>query len=222
MKKVAVNKMVFSGMVVLILILAAIILTQSTTSKSPEQKFIGKAGLALVAEQPFEEIVRDSQAAVIGTVTEISGTRLASENKKFFEDANAYRVVKINVERILFDDIGIESQLELIVLGGKIELPEEEVVKRGFPKDTKIVRVYEDEAEFEKGEKVLVFLKKGVYGFKMLDGTEELLPRLALTGAWQGKYTIKENKAIHHLPSRSIELEDLINKVSYLRGQQKK
>jgi hypothetical protein len=162
MNRSSLNKKLVAGAFFVLLMLLAMILVPHLTQRSPNRKVIGKAGLALVAEQPIEEIIGSSQAAVIGVVADISGTHLASSKGTFFEDALAYRVVTIDVESALFDDIGLADRLELIVLGGEVLLPPDVVAKKGLPKGTEVIRVYEDEAEFKVGEKVLVYQEGNV------------------------------------------------------------
>lgn len=168
---------------------------------------------ALVAGQPLEEIIKDSEAILIGEVTKISGTRLASEGNHWFEDALGYREVTIKVDRFLYDSIRLNDEVKIVVLGGQMRLPLDVAFKKGNPF---LVRHFADEAQFETGEKVLVFLKRGYIGYKKANGEEGRMNRLGLVGCWQGKFRVEGNKAVNYLPelSRDIsEIEGLVKEV---------
>ena len=186
-------------------------------TKKLEKKIIGKSGLAMVAEEPLENIIKRSKACAIGKVVEISPTRLSSEENKYFEDVLAYRNVTIEVEEYLFNKANLGKEITLAVLGGQIKLPEEAVIRKGFSKGTKVVRVFEDEAQFEIGERVLVFIGKGTIGYKNSDGSETTKERLALVGAWQGKFRVEGEEAKNYLPNRNKKLDEirsLINQIN--------
>lgn len=53
---------------------------------------------ACIAGQSLPEIVRESQAAVVGRVVSISKARFASEGNRYHEDALIYRDVTIKIE----------------------------------------------------------------------------------------------------------------------------
>lgn len=205
------------GVLVLALGLIGLAYWSRSENRGNEKVVTGRAGLALVAKESLEEIIKRSDAALIGKVASVSEARLASEDGKFFEDANAYREVTIEVEKFLFNDIGITSPVRLIVLGGKVKLPKEAVLKKGYSEDTEVFRVYEDEAQFEVGEKVLVFLHKGSFGLKSKEGKEVAKERLALTGAWQGKYTVVNEEAINYDKNRNKSLKEIMDMIEELR-----
>ncbi|MDN5293662.1 MAG: hypothetical protein PWQ91_914 [Eubacteriales bacterium] len=205
------------GVLVLALGLIGLAYWSRSENRGNEKVVTGRAGLALVAKESLEEIIKRSDAASIGKVASVSEARLASEDGKFFEDANAYREVTIEVEKFLFNDIGITSPVRLIVLGGKVKLPKEAVLKKGYSEDTEVFRVYEDEAQFEVGEKVLVFLHKGSFGLKSKEGKEVAKERLALTGAWQGKYTVVNEEAINYDKNRNKSLKEIMDMIEELR-----
>lgn len=198
-------------------LLIALAYVLGRSSNNTEQRVVEhKPGLALVAEQPLEEIVKSSEAGLIGKVVDISEPKIASKGGVFYEDAVAYREVTIEVERFLFNNAKLTKPVKIVVLGGSIKLPPEVAVKRGFSADADVIRTFEDEAKFELGERVLVFLKKGYVGFKESSEKEEKIECLRLAGAWQGKYHLDGKQAVNYNPERSKslkEIEQIVSKI---------
>jgi len=161
---------------------------------------------ALVARQSLEEITQEAQAVFIGRVTGISQPKLASEGNRWSEDVLIYHEVTIKPERFLFNAIGLADPVKIAVLGGEVKLPREVAVKKGNPD---LTRVAAAEATFEKGERVLVFVKRGFIGYKKISGAEGKMERLALVGAWQGKFRIEGEKAINYLPTLSRTVPEI-------------
>jgi hypothetical protein len=169
--------------------------------------------LSAVATRPFEKIISESEAALIGKVTNISETKLASEGNKWHEDALGYREVTIKADRFLYNSIGLSDEVKIIVLGGEMKVPLAVALKKGSPS---LVRHWSEEASFHTGEKVLVFLKRGFIGYKKASGEETKMSRLGLVGAYQGKFRLEGNNAVNENPklSRTVsEIENLVKEI---------
>jgi len=69
------------------------------------------------------------------------------------------------------------------------------------------------EAKFEEGEKVLLFLKNGVIGYKDEYGKDTKKERLQIVGAWQGKFKVDGEKAINHIEQKSTTLPELEKRI---------
>ncbi|MEW6172754.1 MAG: hypothetical protein AB1510_06750 [Bacillota bacterium] len=170
--------------------------------------------LSAVATRPFEKIISESEAALIGEVTDISETKLASEGNKWHEDALGYREVTIKADRFLNNSIGLSDEVKIIVLGGEMKVPLTVALKKGSPS---LVRHWGEEASFYRGEKVLVFLKRGLIGYKKASGEEARMDRLGLVGAYQGKFRIEGNNAINECPELSRTVSDIENLVKEVK-----
>lgn len=174
-------------------------------------------GSALVAEQPLSELVRASDAVAIGTVASISEPRMASRDEEWFDDALIYRDVTIDVQQFLHREAGFSSPLSLRVVGGKLRIPPHIRAKKGLPDDA--VRVSEGEAHFETGERVLVLVRHGILGFKEDSTHESQMQRTALTGAWQGKFRVVDDKAVNDvIPNRSTTISEIARLIADAKG----
>lgn len=181
----------------------------------PHSGHLEGPSLATVAEQSLPDIIKESQAIVIGKVTDISAAKFASDGNQYFDDALIYRDVSIKINHKLYDSLGLVDTITLPVLGGKIELPPEVLAKTKEPIGT--IRVGAEAAHFEPGEQVLLCLKKGALGFKDGAGNDYMKDCLVITGAWQGKFEVQGDRLINHSPECSTDMESLTRMIKKLK-----
>lgn len=199
------KRIYFFVALVLITVIAAITLYSSQIETNSQGRRSQQS--ACIAGQSLPEIVRESQAAVVGRVISISKARFASEGNRYHEDALIYRDVTIKIEDKLFDSISLANRITIPVIGGSVKLPLKVLVLKKEPPGT--IRSCGEETHFEPGERVLLFLKNGIMGFKEGTGEEATVSRLQIVGAWQGKFRLEGDKAISDVPERSTNLQTI-------------
>ena len=159
------NLIIAAGLGTLMLSAAAIVLWRApgidTHAESVPRQIIVHDTLA---DLSADELVSSSDVIVIGTITKVQGVKSASHIRKGKEDI--FSDVTVAVEEYVVNTTGNASpELTLRVLGGKAGADE---------------MIRESMEPFEKGQRVMLFLKKTPEG------------QFVLAADPQGRYTIQD------------------------------
>jgi hypothetical protein len=161
------NSLIVGGLGTLILGAAAVMMWRMPVSDThaesvPRQIIVHDT----LAELSADELVKSSDIVVIGTVTKVQGLKGASHIRKGKEDI--FSDVTVAVEEYVANTTGNQqAELTVRVLGGKAGSDE---------------MIRESMEPFEKGQRVMLFLKKTPEG------------QFVLAADPQGRYTIQDER----------------------------
>lgn len=149
---------------------------------------------AIVPELTIEEIIKASDATVIGTVKEI----LTAQRGKFFVDDIIYHDVIVEVKRYIS---GGNEQQEIVIrlFGGTID-------------DTTMIT--ESEPEFKEGEQVLLLLYHPPED--SMNALPEGINKFGLFHIFgkEGKFTLHDENTVCNSKNESIPLSIIENKIN--------
>lgn len=156
----------------------------------------------LVQDVELKDIIRTSDAAIIGKVVSLNAPVMfqpvgaASENPPVLLSE-----AEIKVQEKVFDNLGLGNNIYVTFPGGQSTINGVE---------------YDEETllEFKPGEHIILFVKKAkFYG---------ALDKLTVTGYWQGKYSIGNNGvAVSSDPEKNVKQTKSLSGIRDMIGKNK-
>lgn len=168
----------------------------------------------------LSDLVHNAESAVIGTIKSIGDPRWNSDSGEPFDgnlteppmEPLMYRTVTLDVDRVLWssDDhpIRADDEVEIFTYGnGTLTGPV--VIEDG---QRAIIRSNNISGPLEIGRRNLLLLQRKPVPFADR-GSSVLQPVLKIGNDFQGNWTIKEGKAVSALSHRTVDLEQLVNRL---------